>query len=345
VASNSRRETQFDSDAVVAALIAAIPANVPGLDADELNRPSKKRQFLDLAQNPRRLPIYKMNHVGISEGSMTYKTVMVGLALGQPNDARLEVAAQLAERFEARVIGIAAAEFSPPLYFTEGEPAQRLIDQGWAAVKNRLKGLEDEFRAAMQNHAVETEWRCAEDFPTRFVVGQARACDILVVGEAARGGLADPFVQINPSDLVMQVGRPLLVVPEACNWLDVRSTLVAWKDTAEARRAVSDALPLLRRSAEVTVVEIVEDEADRAAALSRVGDVVAWLSRHGVDASQQVPEQPGDAATQLERIASDVGAGVVVAGAYGHSRLSEWILGGVTRRLINPGNRCSLLSH
>ena len=160
---------------------------------------------------------------------MTYKTVMVGLALGQPNDARLEVAAQLAERFGARVIGVAAAEFSPPLYFTEGEPAQRLIDQGWAAVKNRLKELEGEFRAAMQNRAVEVEWRCGEDFPTRFIVQQARACDIIVVGEAARGGLADPFVQVNPSDLVMQVGRPLLVVPESCNWLDLRSVLVAGK--------------------------------------------------------------------------------------------------------------------
>ena len=61
----------------------------------------------------------------------------------------------------------------------------------------------------------------------------------------------------------MQVGRPLLVVPESCNWLDLRSVLVAWKDTAEARRAVSDALPLLRKSTEVTIVEIVEDEADR----------------------------------------------------------------------------------
>ncbi len=275
---------------------------------------------------------------------MTYKTVMVGLALGQSNDARLEVAAQLAERFGARVIGAAAAEFSPPLYFTEGEPAQRLIDQGWAAVKNRLKELESEFRAAMQNRALEVEWRCAEDFPTRFIVRQARACDIIVVGEAARGGLADPFVQVNPSDLVMQVGRPLLVVPEACNWLDLRSVLVAWKDTAEARRAVSDALPLLRKASEVTIVEIVEDEADRAAALLRVEDVAAWLSRHGVQASQQVPGQCGDAATQLERVASDVGAGVVIAGAYGHSRLSEWILGGVTRRLINPVNHCSLLS-
>ena len=276
---------------------------------------------------------------------MAYKTVMVSLALGQQNDARLEAAARLAERFSARVIGVAAAEFSPPLYFTEGEPAQRLIDQGWAAIKSRLKDLEGEFRAAMQNRAVETEWRGGEDFPTRFVVQQARACDIIVVGEAARGGLADPFVQANPSDLVLQVGRPLLVVPESCNWLDLRSVLVAWKDTAESRRAISDALPLLRKSTEVTIVEILEDEANRVAALSRVEDVAAWLSRHGVVASQQVPEQPGDATTQLERIASNVGAGVVIAGAYGHSRLSEWILGGVTRQLISPSNRCSLLSH
>jgi nucleotide-binding universal stress UspA family protein len=275
---------------------------------------------------------------------MTYKTVMVALALGQPNDARLEVAAELAERFGARVIGVAAAEFNPPLYFTDGEPAQRLIDQGWAAVKSRLKDMEGEFRVAMQNRALEVEWRCGEDFPTRFVVRQARACDIIVVGEAARGGLADPAVQINPSDLVMQVGRPLLVVPETCNWLDLRSVLVAWKDTAESRRAVRDALPLLHKAAEVAIVEIVEDEAERAASLSRVEDVAAWLLRHGVEATQQVPGQRGDAATQLEQIATDIGAGVVIAGAYGHSRLSEWILGGVTRRLINPSNRCSLLS-
>lgn len=275
---------------------------------------------------------------------MAYKTVMVALALGQPNDARLEIAAQLAERFGSRVIGVTAAEFSPPLYFTEGEPGQRLIDEGWAAVRSRLNQLEGEFRAAMQNRAVETEWRCGEDFPTRYVVRQARACDILVVGEAARSGLADPFVQFNPSDLLMQVGRPVLVVAETCNWLDLRNVMIAWKDTAEARRAVSDALPLLRESAEVTIVEIVEDEADRAGASARVEDVAAWLSRHDIRAAQQVPTRCGDAATQLERIASELGAGVVVAGAYGHSRLSEWILGGVTRTLINPSSRCSLLS-
>lgn len=276
---------------------------------------------------------------------MTYKTAMVSLAVGQLNEARLEVAAQLAELFGARLIGAAAAEFSPPLYFMEGESAQRLIDQGRAAVQDRLKALESEFRAATKNHAVEVEWRCAEGFPTRFVVQQARACDIIVVGEAAHGELADPYVRVDTSDLVLQVGRPLLVVPETCNWLDLRSALVAWKDTAEARRAVSDALPLLHKCRDVTVVEIVEDEADRDAALSRVTDVAPWLLRHGINASQQVREQYGDAARQLEQVASDVGAGVVIAGAYGRSRLSEWILGGVTRRLIDPSHRCSLLSH
>ena len=275
---------------------------------------------------------------------MTYATVMVGLSIDQPNEARLEIGGQLAERFGAKVIGITAAEFSPPLYFMSGEQAQKLVDQGRAAIKNRVAEVESEFRAAMQNHVTEVEWRCAEDFPSRYIVQQARASDIIVVGEAGRGTIADPFVQVSPSDLVMQAGRPLLVIPDACNWLDLRGVLIAWKDTAEARRAVADALPLLRKATDVTVVEIVEEQANRPAVLSQVKDVAAWLSRHGVSASGQVPEECGEAGGLLERIASEVGAGVVVAGAYGHSRLREWILGGVTRRLVNPSNRCSLLS-
>ena len=143
----------------------------------------------------------------------------------------------------------------------------------------------------MQNRAAVVEWRCTEDFPTRFIVQQARAADIIVVGEDGRDALADPFMQANPSDLIMQLGRPLLVVPESGNWLDLRSILIAWKDTPEARRAIVDALPMLRKAKDVTVVEIIEDDVSRPAALSRVKDIVAWLSRHGVVASEQVPRE------------------------------------------------------
>ena len=151
-------------------------------------------------------------------------------------------------------------------------------------------------------------------------------------------------MQANSSDLLMQTGRPLLVVPDGGDWLDLRSVLIAWKDTPEARRAVADALPILREAKDVTVVAIVENEADRSAALSGVEDLVAWLLRHDVIASERVPGECGNVEIQLDKIASEAGAGLIVAGAYGHSRFHEWVFGGVTKRLLNPSRRCSLLS-
>jgi hypothetical protein len=99
---------------------------------------------------------------------MTYATVMVSLALDRSNDARLEIAGQLAKRFDACVIGITAGEFSPPLYFMAGEQAQKVLDEGQAAVRKRVAEVDAEFRAAMQNRAAAIEWRCAEEFPARL---------------------------------------------------------------------------------------------------------------------------------------------------------------------------------
>jgi nucleotide-binding universal stress UspA family protein len=277
---------------------------------------------------------------------MTYAAVMVSLALEQSNEGRLETASQIAERFDAAIIGIAASQFSPPLYFTTGEQAQNLIDQGRASINKRIAELEAQFRAATRDRARQVEWRCAIDFPARYILREARCADIIVSG-GETGALADPFVQASPKDLVMQAGRPLLIVPATANWFDLRSVLVAWKDTAEARRAIADSLALLRKARKVTVTEIPEQGGSRAAAAARVHDVVAWLLRHGVAASELVPEinEAQSAMAQLDDIAADVGAGLVVAGAYGHARFRELILGGMTQHLISQSARCALLSH
>jgi nucleotide-binding universal stress UspA family protein len=277
---------------------------------------------------------------------MTYATVMVSLALDQPNEARLQVAGELAERFEAGIVGVAAAQFAPPLYFADGAAAQRLIDQEQASVKRCLADLEAEFRVAMKTRSGRAEWRSAMDFPTRFMLAQARYADIVVSGGRSPA-LSDAFSLASPRDLVMQAGRPLLVVPDRIKWLDLRSVLVAWKDTPEARRAVADALPILRKAKDVAIVEIPEADDERSAAMARVGDVAAWLARHGVSATARVPEVAGSesAAVELERIAGDVGAALIVAGAYGHSRFRELILGGVTEYLVTQTARCVLLSH
>jgi nucleotide-binding universal stress UspA family protein len=277
---------------------------------------------------------------------MTYATVMVSLALDQPNEPRLEAAGQIAERFDAGIIGIAASQFAPPLYFTSGEQAQNLIDQERASINKRMAELEAQFREATKKRAGHVEWRCAIDFPARYIAQQARCADI-IVSAAAKGTISDPLALASPKDLVMQAGRPLLVVPDTFGWLDLRSVLVAWKDTPEARRAVAGALPMLGKAKDVVVAEILEEDGNRPAALSRVGDVVAWLSRHGVAASGQTADRDEDreVTAQLDGIAADIGAAVIVAGAYGHSRFRELILGGMTRHLITQSARCVLLSH
>lgn len=277
---------------------------------------------------------------------MTYATVMVSLALDQPSDSRLQVAGDLAERFGAAIVGVAAAQFAPPLYFTDGAEAQRLVDQGEASVMRRLAELEAQFRAATRNRGGHAEWRGAVDFPARFVLAQARCADIIVSGGQSPA-FSDAFALASPKDLVMQVGRPLLVVPDGIGWLDLSSVLVAWKDTREARRALTDALPMLRKARNVTVVTIPERSEDRQVVMAGVTDVTAWLARHGVIATARVSEaaQSETAAAHLHKVASDVGAGLIVAGAYGHSRFRELILGGVSQYLVTQSDRCVLLSH
>ncbi|WP_315737146.1 MULTISPECIES: universal stress protein [unclassified Bradyrhizobium] len=277
---------------------------------------------------------------------MTFATVMVSLALSQPNEARLQVAADLAARFDAGVIGVAAAEFAPPLYFTTGEQAQDLIEQGEAALRNRLAELEQQFRTAVGDRAASLSWRGAVDFPARHVLAQARAADILVTGSVPPG-MSDAFAVANPKDLVMQAGRPLLVVPDNASSLDLGTVLVAWKETSEARRALTDALPLLAKASGVVVVEILENTSEYDACAARLADVVAWLGRHKIVASARVaePGQGRNVVATLDAVAADLSAGLVVAGAYGHSRFRELVLGGVTEHLMTRSERCVLLSH
>lgn len=121
---------------------------------------------------------------------------------------------------------------------------------------------------------------------------------------------------------------------------------IGGKDTRETRRAVIDALLFLKAADEVSVVEIcAKDELESVRA--RLKDVVSWLGRHKIMAEPlALPSmRTDDEAKQLETIARDQAADLLVGGAYGHSRLREWILGGVTRDLLLRPERCAFISH
>ena len=145
-------------------------------------------------------------------------------------------------------------------------------------------------------------------------------------------------------DLLMRLGRPVLAVPDGVSGLELNEALVCWKDSREARRAVADALPILKVCRRVDLLELVDSAAlDHARA--RLADLSAWLALHGVEANSSLEIAHGPEAKQLAAIARDLRADLIVAGAFGHSRLREWAFGGVTRDLVLRADRCLLASH
>jgi nucleotide-binding universal stress UspA family protein len=119
---------------------------------------------------------------------------------------------------------------------------------------------------------------------------------------------------------------------------------VAWKDTRESRRALADALPLLQRALEVVVLEVCPEQ-DMGCSAARVADVILGLRRHGVTARPQTAIKQGSTADTIMAQADNMGAALIVAGGYGHSRFGEWVFGGVTRTLLEQERRFVLFSH
>ena len=274
---------------------------------------------------------------------MTYATLMVPLQLGHANETLLHTVGDLAERFHAGVIGVAACR--PLQVVCRQSPVSAvLFEEDRKVIDRELKAAEVEFRTVLQSRASRLEWRPRVTvLPlSDYLAGEARSADLVVIG-VDRNAPLDATRQVDHRNLVMQVGRPVLIFPATAARGRFERVLVGWKETAEARRAIVDALPFLARAAHVTVAEITARE-ELAEARTRLADVVAWLKHHDVEAEPLAVAAAGTHAKGLAAIADEQKADLIVAGAYGHSRLREWVLGGVTSELLLHAARCSLLS-
>jgi len=212
---------------------------------------------------------------------LTYRTLMVHLDPSHSNVGLLKIVGDLAERFDARVIGIVACREMQFLYGDGYIPAD-LLDQDRGQLEKKIKEAEAEFRSLLQARVRTLEWRSEIMFTplSEYIGPEVRSADLVITGIGS-GGVLDASRLVNIGDLVMQVGRPVLIVPAAADKLKLEQVIIAWKDTRETQRAAFDALPLLKTAAHVTVVEISADE-EMAAARTHVEDVVGWLKWHGV---------------------------------------------------------------
>jgi nucleotide-binding universal stress UspA family protein len=222
-----------------------------------------------------------------------------------------------------------------------------MIDQDLEQIDKDLKEAERSFRSALEGKAERIEWRSkVTTYGTGadYVARQLRAADLLITAAEDGTSLLNTRRHVNLADLALKAGKPMLVVDPTVDRLDLGHVVVSWKDTREARRAVEDALSILRLAANVTVVEIA-DKDDLDQARIRTEDVANWLDSHGIAAAARTEAAVGDNATQIETILWELGVGLIVGGAYGHTRLHEWVLGGVTKDLLLRPARCSLISH
>jgi nucleotide-binding universal stress UspA family protein len=271
------------------------------------------------------------------EDPMSCAALMVHVDVEHETEQRVELAIGLADRFQATLIGVAGCALWPA--FMAGDVGLTKSNQyGFQKVMARFEQRGKTFRAQGRSLR-QIEWRSALETPGELLLREARAADLLIIGRRRSGDGDDPGI------ILLRAGRPVLLVPDTIASLPLRRMVVAWKDTRECRCAVRDALPFLQQAKELLLVEIGED-GPPSQAKKNLADVAAYLVRHRVSVAAEVWRRPrGPVAAELLHVVKEEKADLIVAGGYGHSRLGEWIFGGVTRELLAASPICCMLSH
>lgn len=273
---------------------------------------------------------------------MSYAALLVHLGAHGDWQSRVRLAADLAHRYQAALIGVAGWLSNSAFALDDSMAGQDTRDAEGRNMMARLAELGEKFRAAAKQVG-HVEWRGMLDYPRTLVPREARAADLLIIGRERVVG--DPYFALNPGTTILRAGRPTLVVPEGIASLAAQRVVIAWKDTRESRRAVADALPFLQRAEEVLLVEVCESGTE-AESERQMADVSAYLQRHRVRvAAKAFLQTDKPVAQEILRFAKDERADLLVSGAYGHSRLGEVIFGGVTRDLLATSPLCCLYSH
>ncbi len=274
---------------------------------------------------------------------MSYASVMVYVDTTGPAENLVRVAAGLADKFKAALIGVSAMAIRPPFVTTGDIAVPEVSERDVKEMMAALDRKEQWFRGFAAAGDRTVEWRTELDYPVETLAREARSADLVVIARGTRAGEA--YEALDPGEAILKMGRPTLVVPDGTTALPCNHAIVGWKDTREARRALRDALPLLKAGARVTIVEICEP-GDEEGAKAHVADVARYLARHGVTgAPRTVSHHRGSGAAALIALAQDEGGDLLVTGAYGHSRLGEWAFGGMTRDLLATSPFCCLMAH
>jgi nucleotide-binding universal stress UspA family protein len=277
---------------------------------------------------------------------MNYAAIMVYVDTSNYVAARINLACDIAAICGARVIGISASVPTPPVTASLrfGAKAGETLSLQQDDAEADLRCSERLFRKIGGQRGCFLEWRCSINDPGHFVAHEARAADLILIGQTI-GEFASHQVA-RPADLLSRTGRPILVVPPMIDTSPFGAgAVIAWKDTREARRALVDALPFLQKAGNVTVLEVASIDRREAAHL-QTNDVAVFLSRHAIKSEAIVRSEDGrSVAKHILAVAKEKQAGLIVMGGRAHARLHDWTVGGDTYQMLKKTPICLFLSN
>jgi nucleotide-binding universal stress UspA family protein len=276
---------------------------------------------------------------------MGFKDLLVHVDNDPACGSRVDVAAAVAAKHGAHLTGLHAMGWPRFPGYVEVELPANFLDEQRRHLEKLASQAEERFHEGARRRGLRGEWRLDAGDIVGTMKLHARYADVTVLGQGRDLGGAPYDLAFLPEELALGVGRPVLVVPRYGTFETVgERVLVAWNGSREATRAVHDALPFLRAATKVTVLSI-DPEHDLGPRVPSA-DIALHLARHGITAEADwtsgLDIAVGD--VLLSR-AADLGADLIVMGAYGHSRAREMVLGGATRHILQHMTVPVLMSH
>ena len=280
---------------------------------------------------------------------MTYRSLLVLLDHTPSCAARIQYAMRLAKDMDCHLVGLAPTDLidlpaAPKAAASLNEYAALV----WDALRDQAERAADAFRDACRAADVKSfEAVIDEANKVESLVRHARCSDLIVLTQAEPSTPNFSAAKDLVESVILNSARPTLVLPYAGRFESIGNhVLVAWNDSREAARALSDALPMLQRARQVEVATwneaaTIEDKTLR----PQLDALHQWLMWHGVSAQMRAEPVDAGIADAMLSHAADTGADLIVMGAYGHSHWAERVLGGATRGLLASMTVPVLMSH
>jgi nucleotide-binding universal stress UspA family protein len=280
---------------------------------------------------------------------MDFKTILVHLDHTDRCSARVALAAGLARAHGSHLIGLVPTGLYDGVIPADAIPTgvTDFIAESADHLRRRAEAISESFKVRVSGpNPVSHEIRLTDGTAVDAIVQHGRSSDLIVLGQEDRSARSDTPAHGLVPRVMLQAGRPVLVVPYAgIAQPEARNVFVAWDGSRASGVAMRAALPLLAKARQVKLVFCRRLGQPHEPARLLVAETLQWLQRHGVKATAEEDVIEIDIAAALLSRACDLGADLMVMGGYEHSRLREVVLGGVTQQILAHMTFPVLMAH